>query len=408
MITKLLNFLKNQDAKFIFLALMLVVLPSLEAPKNLFAILFVISWIFISSRNKDWGGKWKIIDTIFLFWILADIAVGINAVVVHNQPASGSKDIIKFILVAWVISRSGFTIRQIIDLCVIAILFTVLPLAYAYLDCSGGTCVELNSVGHVNHTAIYLLVVYVISLSLLVFNFRNIGNVLRTVLITTSAILFYTIIDTHSRAASGLLVIITIMSMLYAVYYYRNWCLLIISVLLLSLAATIVVYDPPSVIHKFINGSNLTGDSARHKIRNFSYYVFKIDPILGTGIGNFPNFGHDDIKGSVIKEEGVYDKNKFMPFKHPHNVYLVYLTGGGILLFSAFIWFWLQIVNIVYRVNRRSNEKWLVFSGVGVVMVVLGVGLVNTTLAHEHALIAMFALGLLIAKDREIHADQAK
>jgi len=41
-------------------------------------------------------------------------------------------------------------------------------------------------------------------------------------------------------------------------------------------------------------------------------------------------------------------------------------------------------------------------------MVVLGVGLVNTTLAHEHALIAMFALGLLIAKDREIHADQAK
>jgi len=34
-------------------------------------------------------------------------------------------------------------------------------------------------------------------------------------------------------------------------------------------------------------------------------------------------------------------------------------------------------------------------------MIVLGIGWVNTTLAHEHALIAMFVLGLLISKDRE-------
>ena len=404
MISQLINYIKEQDSKFIFLALMLIMLPSFEAPKNLFAVLLVASWVFIARRDKDWGGKWRIIDTIFLLWILADIIVGINAVVVHSQPASGSKDIIKFVLVGWAISRADFTIRQMIHLCVIAILFSVFPLAYSYLDCNGGTCVELNSVGHVNHTAIYLLIIYVISLSLLIFNFRNIGNLLRTVLIFTSIVLAYVVVDTHSRAASGLLAVVTLMAMVSSIYYYRNWCSLIISVLLLSLASVILVYNPPSVINKFIHGSSLTGESARQKIRNFSYYVFKIDPVLGTGMGNFPNFNHDDIKDLVIEDIGLYDKSRFIPFAHPHNVYYAYLTGGGILLFSVFMWFWLKIVNIIYRVNIKSNEKWIVFSGMSTVAIVLGAGWVNTTLAHEHALIAMFVLGMLISLDRKTHA----
>lgn len=402
MIKKFISYIKSQDSRFIFLALMLIMLPSFEAPKNLLAVLFIISWVFVSKREKDWGGKWKTIDTIFLLWILIDIVVGINAVVTHAQPASGSKDIIKFILVGWAISRSRFSMRQIINLCVIAIIFSVMPLAYSYLNCSGGTCVELNSVGHVNHTAIYLLIIYIMSLSLLVFNFKNIGNFLRTILILTSIVLFYVVIDTHSRAASGFIVIITLMAMLYSIYYYRNWCSLIISILLISLASIILAYDPPAVVSKFINGTNLTGDSPRQKIRNFAYYVFKIDPILGTGIGNFPNFGHEDVKALVIQDKGEYDKSQFMPFAHPHNIYLVYLTGGGILLFSIFSWFWLHIMQIIYRVSKESNEKWLVFGSLSVVMVVLGIGWVNTTLAHEHALIAMFIMGLLIFKFRQL------
>ena len=78
MIQNFISYIKEQDAKFIFLALMLIVLPSLEAPKNLFTVLFIVSWVFISKRDKNWGGGWKLIDTIFLLWILADIIVGIN------------------------------------------------------------------------------------------------------------------------------------------------------------------------------------------------------------------------------------------------------------------------------------------------------------------------------------------
>lgn len=400
MISQLYNYIREQDAKFIFLVLMLAVLPSLEVPKNLFALLFVLSWFIIAKKGRDWGGKWQTIDTIFLFWILADIVVGINAILIHDQPANGSKDIIKFVLVGWAVSRSRFTVEQMLRLCLVVIFFTIPPLVYSYLDCNGGTCVELNSVGHVNHTAIYLLIAYTIALSLLVFNLKHTESFLRIALLIVSIVLAYAVIDTHSRAASGMLVMITLSSMVYAIYVYRKWYVAAISAALIALASVALVYNPPAVVQKFISGSSLVGESPRQRIRNFAYYVFKIDPVLGTGMGNFPNFDHDDIRGLVIKDEGVYNEKEFMPYAHPHNVYLTYLSGGGVILFSIFMWFWLKVASMIYQARNWINERWLVFGSAGVIATVLGAGWVNTTLAHEHALITMFFIGLLISKHR--------
>ena len=121
MTERLFTYFKNLDARFLFLALTLAVMPSLEAPKNLFALLFVSSWFVIAIKTRDWGGRWRLIDTIFLLWILVDIAVGINTIIVHDQPANGSKDIIRFVLVGWAISRAGFTTQQMIHLSLVAI-----------------------------------------------------------------------------------------------------------------------------------------------------------------------------------------------------------------------------------------------------------------------------------------------
>ena len=400
MFSNLLIFLRDQNYKFFFLVLMLSVLPILEAPKNLFALLFVLSWFIIALRTKDWGGRWRLIDTIFLLWLLADIAVGINAVIIHDQPANGSKDIIRFVLVGWAISRARFTTKQMVYLTLMAIFFTIIPLAYSYLNY--GLLPRLHSVGHMNHVAIYILIIYIASLSLLIFNFKGIGNLIRISLILASIILAITVLDTNSRAASGLLVIITLMAIAYAVYLYRSWSVVTISALFISIVLITSVYNPPSVINKFVTGSSLISDSSsRHKIRNFAYYVFKIDPILGTGMENFPNFDHADIQDMVIKEEGTYNKKKFLPFKHPHNVYLAYLSGGGLVLFSIFGWFWFEITKIVHKMKDSCNDRWFIFASSSVIMSVLGIGLVNTTFANEHALIAMLLLGFLISRYRE-------
>jgi len=403
MISQIYHYFRKQNAKFIFLALMLAVLPSLEAPKNLFALFFLISWVVIAIKSQDWGGKWQLIDTLFLLWILADVAVGFNAVLIHDQPANGSKDIIRFVLIGWAISRSRFSDQQIIHLCLVAIFFTIPPLVYTYLNCrAGGECLILNSVGHVNHTAIYLLIVYTITISLLIFDVKKIGKTLRIGLLVIAILLSYAIIDTWSRAASGMWTFISISAMGYAIYVYRNLYSVVISVIVTLLVSTFLAYNTPIMLtKKLTNGTSLIGESPRQKIRNFAYYVFKIDPILGTGMDNFPNFDHKDIKELVIKDTGQYNEEEFLPFKHPHSVYYNYLTGGGIVLLSVLVLFWLKVATITYQSRKWANEKWLTFGSVGVMMTVFGVGLINTTLANEHALITMFFIGLLISKKRD-------
>ena len=174
MISRVTNWLNGQDSRYIFLLLLLVVLPSFEAPKNLFALFYVVSWLVIAYREKNWGGKWRIIDTVILFFFFGNIVVSLNAVITYNLSAGGMNDLIRFLLIVWVLSRHTLTKNQIATLCMVAVFSTAISLIYSYLLCSPENCpsrLELYSVGHVNHTAIYLVIAYSIALSLLLTNF---------------------------------------------------------------------------------------------------------------------------------------------------------------------------------------------------------------------------------------------
>ncbi len=401
----LFNYVKSQNVIFIYLALLLIFLPSFEALKNLFVILLVFTWAFVARRDNNLGGKWKVIDTIFLFWIIFDIIIGINAVVNLDLPANGSKDIIKFILVGWAVSRLSLDKKQMIFLTVTTVIFATIPLIESYYELANNgrrVYIELNSVGHVNHTAIYLLISYVLSSSILVLQFNKIGHTLKSTLLVTTLVLAYVVVDTNSRAASGILVIFTLLLMSYAVYFYKNSKLTLATILFVLLSVILITNNPPPVVNKFIHGTDLIGDSPRSKIRSHVYYTYKTHPLLGVGFGNYVHFGHEEIKDAVIKDKGYYDASQFLPSAHPHNIYYTYLVSGGMVMLSVFIWFWLHIVQIIFRVNKQSDSDYLVLSSVGVVLTILGAGWVNTTLAHENALVSMFVLGMLISKYREI------
>jgi hypothetical protein len=401
----LFNYVKSQNVIFIYLALLLIFLPSFEALKNLFVILLVFTWAFVARRDNNLGGKWRVIDTIFLFWIIFDIIIGINAVVNLDLPANGSKDIIKFILVGWAVSRLSRDKKQMIFLTVTTVIFATIPLIESYYELANNgrrVFIELNSVGHVNHTAIYLLISYVLSSSILVLQFNKIGHTLKSTLLVTTLVLAYVVVDTNSRAASGILVIFTLLLMSYAVYFYKNSKLTLATILFVLLSVILITNNPPPVVNKFIHGTDLIGDSPRSKIRSHVYYTYKTHPLLGVGFGNYVHFGHEEIKDAVIKDKGYYDASQFLPSAHPHNIYYTYLVSGGMVMLSVFIWFWLHIVQIIFRVNKQSDSDYLVLSSVGVVLTILGAGWVNTTLAHENALVSMFVLGMLISKYREI------
>jgi hypothetical protein len=394
-----MNQIKEIDYKFLFLLGMLVFLPGIEALKNIFAFLFVISWIFASKKNKYWGGDWRIIDSIFALWIFADIVISVNAVINHEFSGSGFRDIIRFVLIAWVLSRIDFSKSQIIKLTIFALVGTLLTIAYSYYSFNGAIR-ELHSVGHINHTAIFLLLAYTISFNLLLFEYHKLNIYQNSFLAIATIILFFTTVDTESRATMGLIIFVTFVSFLYFVIRKRNSSIIILFFMVVSSIGVFFSQNPPYALERLMRGEHILHDDSRQKIRTFSYYAFKENPLLGIGFGNYGKLKLEDIKDSVINEKGIFDPSLFLIGPHTHNVYFNYLVSGGILIFSIFMWFWFYIIWIITRLFLSKDDGWIVICGLNVMFINLGIGWVNTSFHHEHALLSMFVLGLLISKYR--------
>ncbi len=413
-LSKEINKLARVDIRFIFLIGLLIALPGFEAPKNIFAFLFVVSWVVIAKKNNDWGGKWLIIDSIFLLWILAAIFVSINAMIIHQLPGDNFRDIIRFVLIGWALSRTNFSKERLTQSALVAVVAVAVTLIYSYYA-GHGDLEELYSVGHINHTAIYLVITYAISLALLLFNFSNLSSYQKITLVVTTIVLFFTTIDTESRAAFGLLIIITLLDFLYFLIRLIKPSL-VVGIVGVIVCIGILFTQNQTVTFKGIHNitidftdtlpisykdqEHILDSKTRNKLREFSYYAFKTNPFLGVGFGNYGQIKMDDIKDAVLKDKEVFDNNLYMPSAHAHNVYYNYLVSGGLLIFSIFAWFWFYIVWVIIKlINRRENE-WIGLTGVSVVLVNLIIGWVNTTLHHEHAILSMFVLGLLIAQFR--------
>jgi O-antigen ligase len=399
-VNKEINKLARVDILFLFLIGLLILLPILETLKNIFAFLFVVSWVVIAKKNNDWGGKWLIVDSIFLLWILADIFVSINAIITHQLSGEGVRDIIRFVLIAWVLSRTNFSKERLTQSALVAVVAVIVALIHSYYA-GHGRWPELYSVGHINHNAIYLVITYAISLALLLFNYNNLNSYQKITLVVTTIALFITIIVTGSRAAFGLLIIITLLDFLYLLIRVKKLSLLFGFLAVATCIGISMMQNPPVALQRILAQEHIIDDEARVKIREFSYYAFKTNPLLGVGFKNYGQITMEDIRDAVLKEKEVFENNSYLPGSHAHNVYYTYLVSGGLLIFSIFAWFWFYIVRVIIKLITRRENEWIVLSSIGVVLVNLGIGLVNTTFHHEHAVLSMFVLGLLIAQFRK-------
>ena len=394
-----MNKIAAVDVRFLLLAAMLVFLPGVEALKNIFAFLFVLSWVLISKKNNNWGGKWIIIDSIFFLWILADIFVSINAVITHQLSGSNFRDIIRFVLIAWVLSRIYFPKEKLRELALISVIATLITLSYSYYS-TGGILKELHSVGHINHTAIFLAIAYSISLSLLLFDFHNLKKYQKIILLLSTIVLFSATIDAGSRASFGLILIITLIDFIYLLIKHRKLLTFFLLFGLVSCIGAFFIYNPPNALERILAKNHILQDDVRDRIRNFSYYAFKTNPLLGIGFGNYGHLKIEDIKVQIIKDKGVLNASEYKPGSHPHNVYYTYLVSGGLLIFSIFLWFWFYIVWIIFKLISTKKNDWIILSSISVLLINLGIGWVNTTLHHEHAILSMVVLGMLISEYR--------
>jgi hypothetical protein len=181
------EFLKDpiRYLELIFLNLMLLSLPSFEAPKNIFLILFLATSLYrqYTKKTKDPWGLW---DWIFLSYIASAFLSAIFAGISPGDEWGGFRSILIWTGFAWLLSRTKYTQKEITWIMWVTILGTLPPLAWGlieYMVIHTEDTLELHSVGHVNHSAIYLGIILGACLGLSLSVWRNAGQFKRLGLI---------------------------------------------------------------------------------------------------------------------------------------------------------------------------------------------------------------------------------
>jgi O-antigen ligase len=392
----------NNELKFLeltFLSLFLTFLPSLEAPKNIFLAGYLITALYRQSQLPP--SKWSIWDWVFLSLIFSSLLSALFPFVSGGSEWKGYRGMLLWIAFGWTLYRSEYNEKEKKYLFVLAILMTLPPLIWGLtqsLVLHTKDSLQLHSVGHVNHSAIYLCMMAGASLSLLLGQLQATQK--RYIFIATLLFLFLisSVVISQSRGAFGIIFLFTFILLLLSKLSakMKKILLALVSILLI----TIVFIKPAPVIEKHIvNQKNHDVLASRDKLWRTAFEISRLSPVLGIGGGNWSYIKIDQIKSHVEARGETFNiKDFFLEAGHPHNIYLANLVDRGILGFITFLSFmliWLiTLIKSYKKFNQDSKAMLFIMGSFSAWVSIFGIGFVNSTFHHENALLALFFLGL--------------
>lgn len=395
------------------LSLMIVSLPSVEAPKNFFLVGFLLTRIifeFIEWKQRK--EKWAHWDSLFLIFVLTAFLSTIFAGMPHLEEWKGYMVLLTAILTGWLLSRAQYTQENYQGLFKIIVLSALAPLLvgmYQYLIIHTKPDLQLYSVGHVNHSAIYLVMIFGASLGWFLSHFSldkfkiKLSDLYLIALGILSLIFFISLIIGQSRAAYG---VGTILGLLIINFVGKSNKIKVIGSISIILVVLFSIILKTGVIQKQISSQEVNDVlSSRDKIWNVSLEASRFSPLFGLGLSNWHFITLDHLKKSVEGRGKVFDANNYHFPGHSHNHYLSALVERGIvglLVTLTFMILWIRHIMKTFKWATRTKESILLWSGsLSAWVATFGIGFVNTTFHHEHAILACLFLGIYLSYTRQ-------
>ena len=390
---------KLKFLELIFLSLFLAFLPSLEAPKNIFLASYLILALYRQSQSP--ALKWSSWDWVFLSLILSSFLTTLFPGIAGGSEWKGFKGILLWITFGWTLSRSDYNFEEKKYLFIFAILMTLPPLIWGLITLlifHSKDTLQLNSVGHVNHSAVYLCMMAGASLVFLCSQFQTLKKKYLFLLTLIPIFLLSAVVISQSRGAFGVALLLTpgIFLLSKLSVKIKTISLALLTILLM----TIIFIKPVAVIEKqIINQKNHDVLAQRDKVWLAAFEVARLSPFLGIGGGNWNFVKIDQIKTSVESRGEIFNTEDFaLQYHHPHNIYLSNLVDRGIfglIIFLNFMSIWLiTIVKSYKKFNQDSKAMLFIMGSFSAWATIFGIGFVNTTFHHENALLALFFLSL--------------
>lgn len=397
----------------LMLSLMIVSLPSLEAPKNIFLVGYLIMRIISEVIQFKQGIKqWKNWDYLFLIIIFTAFLSTVFAGFSGLEEWKGYKVFLTAILTGWFLSRAHYSQNQFSMIFKLIILSTIPPLAFGLYEhqiINSRATLEINSVGHSNHSAIYLVMIFGASLAWFfnqTISKKKVGldNLLKFALYFLSLIFFISLILGLSRGALGVAILISII-LIYLIA--KNIKIKILSVLsILCILITAFLLNTSIVQKQRANQDNNNVLSSRDKVWNVSVEASRFSPLLGLGLSNWHFIKLSQLKKSVEARGETFDADNYLFPGHSHSLYFSALVERGIvglIVTLIFMFYWLYDLIKTFKWSKKSSTSNMLWGGsLSAWLATFGIGLVNTTFHHEHGILACLFLGLYISYKNEL------
>ena len=371
-------------------------LPLYEAPKSITWVVFVVAWLVNRARARNFGGRWDVWDWLIGAWIGSGFIVA-SCAGLHQNEWRGTVDLLRNGLLLWLLRRSDYSPREQRSVLYWLLAGTVVGLAVgAWRTWHGAPELELNSVGHVNHTAIYLAILLGASAAWLFSGGKGIAA-------TALILLLLSLVVSASRAAIGVGLVMLIL--LAALWWPRSRRPLGVISVLVALTVAGAWFSGAEVFQKQRQVERAQGVlSYRDGIWRAALATWQRYPVCGIGIDNYHLVNLERLKAWRAEAGKDFQAAQYFPYVHAHSVYINTLAERGIigaLALGAVLAAWLLCL-IRYRPRHGStDDDWLWWGAAASAWIVsTGVGLVNTTLHHEHGMLAAILLGIWLSRLR--------
>jgi O-antigen ligase len=400
--------------EFCWLLGLVFFLPMFEAPKNICWLAYVLTWLYNRARAREWGGRWNAWDSLFAVWIASGYLVAAFAGI-HHDEWSAANDIFRYGSVVWLTARSRYGERTLLVILGTAIASTLLTLAWACWELVAKTKIylELNSVGYYNHSAIYLAIVFGIALSLALAYGSRVSMTGRILLHSIALVLAVSVFLTGSRGgvATAVLLALTYVSV-FAARTGRS----VIKALVCVIAGTaLLLAAVPSTLKRTEAQAEAgVALSYRDQIWSIGLIEWRQFPLFGVGMGNFGRRSWEDLQ-AWNKGHSWAIRPSAEPLAlnapHGHSLYINTLAERGLFglaVLALVLFAWGKFLLVSVPAAASSAIEWAVFgSAFSGWFVSVTAGLVNTTLHHEHGILATLLLGLWLGLHRTGATDRS-
>ena len=396
----------------IMLSLLILSLPSLEAPKNIFLVGYLLTRLTTEIIQFKKGLKlWYAWDTLFISIVFTAFLSTLFAGMPQLEEWKGYGVLMTAILSGWFLSRAQYSRENYQGLFKLIILGAIPPLLwglYQYLIIHTKPALQLHSVGHVNHSAIYLVMIFGASLGWFLshlnsdkFKIKH-SNLYILAMGILSLIFFISLIIGQSRAAFGVGIIL---GLLVIYFLSKNSRIRIAGIISILSIVILSIVSHTGVIEKQIANQKANDVlSSRDKVWNVSLEASRFYPLFGIGLSNWHFITLDHLKTSVeSRGEKFNDNNYYFP-GHSHNIYLSALVERGfvgLLVTILFMICWMKhLISTLNWAKKTTQASYLWAGSLSAWVATYGIGFVNTTFHHEHAILACLFLGLYLSYTR--------